>query len=116
MPDGDVIKLVIQGGSFALLAIMVVWLLWWGAPMMKEAVEAKDKACTDAFKEIVAKFDASLVRQEERHERQLAKRDIQTERIVESLDALATRIENIERRTDEFPIPRRKSGGEHTPN
>lgn len=105
MADGEVVKLILQGGSFGLMAIIVVWMLFYGAPMLKAAVESKDKNHTDAFERITTKFEAMQVRQDDRHERELTKRDGQMERIVTSLDALTDRIENVERRTDEFPIP-----------
>ncbi len=38
MPDSEVIKVLIQLGSFGLLAIITVWLLWKGAPMLRDTL------------------------------------------------------------------------------
>lgn len=39
MPDSELLKLVLQLGSFGLIALAVVWHLFRGAPMLKEALE-----------------------------------------------------------------------------
>lgn len=123
MPDSEVFKLILQLGSFGLLAIIVVWLLWKGAPMLTAAIEAKDKVHAEAFECVVEKFDEALERQATKHdaavdrvvtanERQLAKRDTADERktaavekLAEVVGRLSDRVEKIERRTDEYPAP-----------
>lgn len=39
MPDSEAFKLILQGGSFGLLAIGVVWLLFWFAPRLQGTLE-----------------------------------------------------------------------------
>lgn len=34
--DPELLKLVLQGGSFALLAVCFIWLLVWGVPMLRD--------------------------------------------------------------------------------
>lgn len=36
--DPEIFKVILNGGSFGLLAIIVVWLLWKGAPAIQDAV------------------------------------------------------------------------------
>ena len=39
MPDFELFKLIMNGGMFGLWAIFVVWCLFYGAPMLKSALE-----------------------------------------------------------------------------
>lgn len=38
MPDAEMFKIILNGGSFGLLAIGVVWALFWGAPMLRDTL------------------------------------------------------------------------------
>lgn len=39
MPDAEMVKVVLNGGSFGLLAIIVIWLLFKGGPMFVAAID-----------------------------------------------------------------------------
>lgn len=39
MPDVEVLKLLFNGGAFGLLAIIVVWILFYGAPMLRDTLK-----------------------------------------------------------------------------
>lgn len=39
VPDVEVFKLLLNGGMFGLWAIFIVWLLWYGAPMVRDALK-----------------------------------------------------------------------------
>lgn len=38
MPESEIFKVIIQLGSFGLLAVAVVWMLYYGAPMIRDTV------------------------------------------------------------------------------
>lgn len=40
MPESEIFKTIIQLGSFGLLAIAVVWMLYYGAPMIRDTIKA----------------------------------------------------------------------------
>jgi len=38
MPESEIFKVIIQLGSFGLLGIAVVWMLYYGAPMIRDTI------------------------------------------------------------------------------
>lgn len=68
MPESELFKVAVQGGSFAVLVLLVVWSLWKGIPnalaLHKETVTA-----------IVAEERAERASILERHDKEMEKRD-----------------------------------------
>lgn len=95
MNDAQILNWVVQGGSFALVVAVMLYL---GRVLIPKTIEA--------FERQTAKYESMSERQEQRHERELAKRDQALERLAGSIDVLASRIERVEARTDEYrPLP-----------
>lgn len=40
MAESETFKVILQGGSFGLLAIAVVWMLYYGAPMIRDTLKS----------------------------------------------------------------------------
>lgn len=40
MAESEILKVILQGGSFGLLAIAVVWMLYYGAPMIRDTLKS----------------------------------------------------------------------------
>lgn len=141
MPDSEIFKLVIQLGSFGLLAIIVAWVLRYGAPMLKQTVEEKDARFTASLAAIadaaraertamLAKFDTMLERQEARHEDEKKRRDAALDKMTAQLEHVAEtmagvtrvlgdatdRLGRVEARTDEFPTPQPRPRRPHSKN
>lgn len=80
MPDSEVFKVILQGGSFGLLAIFVVWVLFRGAPMLqtmlekisndhKSTVAIITKDCSDGQREIRVWVSVELAKLNAAHEK-----------------------------------------------
>lgn len=80
MPDSEMLKVILQGGSFGLLAIFVIWVLFRGAPMLqtmlekistdhKATVAIITKDCSDSQREIRIWVSAELLKLNISHEK-----------------------------------------------
>ena len=90
--DLPVLNAVIQGGSFGLLAAVVLWV---GRVLIPRIFAEHEK--------IMSSHRADLKEKDDRHERELAKRDAAFERtaaanekVAEAVDKLADRVERLE--------------------
>jgi vacuolar-type H+-ATPase catalytic subunit A/Vma1 len=73
MPESEVFKTAMQGGMFGLWLIFIVWMLWYGAPMLRDTM-AKMTADNKEAVSVVAKATAEMLSQHEkscREERQM---------------------------------------------
>jgi hypothetical protein len=92
--DPELFKTLLQGGSFGLLAVAVVWLLFTGAPMIRDAntrMTADLKATVDA---LVAAFRAELKEQREWLTEELDKRDAALDRMSQAIAQISDRVNN----------------------
>jgi ABC-type transport system involved in cytochrome bd biosynthesis fused ATPase/permease subunit len=48
--DVEIFKIILNGGMFGLLAIIVVWILFYGAPMVRDALIQSRKAIENLAK------------------------------------------------------------------
>lgn len=67
MPESELLKVILQGGSFGLLAIAVVWMLYYGAPMIRETIKALGESHEAVVMRLTDKIEAS----DHEHTRQL---------------------------------------------
>lgn len=65
--ETEVFKLVIQLGSFGLLAIAVIWMLYYGAPMIRDTVKSLGESHVKAMEAIAVRLEKI----EEQHTHQL---------------------------------------------
>jgi len=83
MPDSEVLKMVLQGGMFALWAIFLVWLLFYGAPSLERTLKqmSADHSATlattaqkheEAVRVQAAKNEAAVAALAEAHEAAVA--------------------------------------------
>jgi len=91
-PDSQIVSIIIQGGSMGLLAVIIVYAGRHGFP-----------ALLDAFKQQGQEFRDVLMKMQERHERELDKRDLEVQRrdavcdkFAEAALRLAARIDLLE--------------------
>jgi hypothetical protein len=100
MSDASALQLVVQLGSFGLLAYSIVYVIRVVIPRVVEAFERQ-----------AVKFEAMHEKQEERHARELDKRDEVSERIAAALDRVTDRLTKLEARTDQYhPLPHTANG------
>lgn len=86
MTNEQLLYTIIQGGSFAVLVVIIVWV---GRTLVPSSLSA--------FRDQGTRFDAALQRQEDRHAVELQLRDVRDAR---SDDALARLISAVDRLTD----------------
>lgn len=94
MPESEIFKVIIQLGSFGLLAIAVVWMLYYGAPMIRDTVTALGKSHEAAVAKIAEenkraaeKHAEALESLGDRHEKAVASLVAEQSRLVQQLDA-----------------------------
>ncbi|HEY1191904.1 MAG TPA: hypothetical protein VGE74_30010 [Gemmata sp.] len=90
MTSEQTLYLIVQGGSFAVLVLIILWV---GRVLVPTALAA--------FREQGERYEKIHERNEARHAAELAKRDEQFERLTDVVGALANRVEKIEERTGE---------------
>lgn len=99
MPD---LNAVLQYGSFGVIVLIILWI---GYRVVPDALEMH----RTTIDKLVGDFRAESKEREDRHDRELARRDAGFERVVMSLDKLSERVGDLENRTDEHPPLRRPS-------
>lgn len=82
MPDSETFKLILNGGSFGLLAIGVVWVLFWGAPMLKNTLEKITDAHLKAIDTVTEHCREETKEQREWLAAEMDKRDAVLERLA----------------------------------
>lgn len=82
MPESEVFKMAMQGGMFGLWLIFIVWLLYRGAPMLRETMATMSADHKEAIM-VAAKVAAEMISQHEktcREERQQLQTQFAAER------------------------------------
>ena len=103
MTDASALHLIVQLGSFGLLAWIAVYVVRVIIPRVVAAFEAQ-----------ATKFEQMHERQELRHTRELEKLDAATEQIADALYRVTERLVKLETRTDlHRPVPHRHSHRTH---
>ena len=88
MPDLTILNWIVQGGSFALVVAIFVYL---GYVLIPKTLST--------FERMTVLFDGILQRTENRHAAELVKRD---DKIVASLDKVTERLTRLEARSEEW--------------
>lgn len=75
VPDVEVFKIVMNGGMFGLWAVFVVWLLWYGAPMVRDTLKYVADKIDDVADKNEKAIDKLIVmiethREQDRHDNQ----------------------------------------------
>ena len=60
MPDTEMFKAVVQGGSFALVVLLFCWILFRLEPRIREMIEKKDAMHADTIKAITEASAATI--------------------------------------------------------
>lgn len=109
--DLQIVTVVLQAGAFGLLLVASVWI---GRYLVPKAFET--------YENMQARHAASFDEQETRHAAEKLRRDTTFEKLAESMTTLSAgmkdivralgdvvdRLEDVERRTDEHPMPPKK--------
>lgn len=82
MDQLEIVKVIINGGSFALIAVGVVWMLFYGVPAIQKAFTVVEEKHAATIASIEAQHTASLAqhRAECREERREAESRFRAER------------------------------------
>lgn len=114
MPDAQLLNWLVQGGSFALVCAMMVYI---GYILVPKTIAA--------FERQADKFDGLVRRIEDRHGVELTKRDERDERIATAIDRLADsqdrlseRLSRLEAKSDTAehkPVDDKRSGANKRP-
>lgn len=118
MPESEIFKVIIQLGSFGLLAIAVVWMLYYGAPMIRDTVkglaeshQATEKANIEKYeaiqRQLSEKIESAVMTLSDRHERAVATLVGEQTKLVQQMDANCRqeRIQMAELLAKTMPVP-----------
>lgn len=92
MPENEMFKMALQGGSFALVTLLFGWLLFRGMPMLREMAIKQEETIQALY--LAAKSERDKLASECRQERQeqaeecrqeREQRDERFERVIESI-------------------------------
>lgn len=72
MADVELFKLIMNGGSFALMALFVVWILFKASPILKESLEKKDAAHNATILAMAADHRTTMTAMAEAHRTSIA--------------------------------------------
>lgn len=60
MPESEAIKVIIQLGSFGLIAIGVVWMLYRGAPMLRDTLKGLSESQVAASEKVAEAHEEAI--------------------------------------------------------
>ncbi|MDB5310665.1 MAG: hypothetical protein JWO38_4867 [Gemmataceae bacterium] len=94
MPDPAYLQVLVQGGSFTVLVVIIVWFGWKVIP---DAFQLHQATITD----LVTRFTAERKELDDRHERDLTRRDSAFEKLAGGLTQVTTQLETLNHRLDD---------------
>ena len=86
-------KLILNGGSFALLVFLVLWTMLKGIPMLREDNRTTAKIHSDTISALVTEFRTERREQREFDRQEWVKRDNVIDRLAEAVNHLAVQVQ-----------------------
>ena len=91
MPESELFKMALQGGSFGLLVLGFIWAIGWGIPMIRDESRAARIAHTQTVADLLSEFREETRLQREFNRGEHERRDQAIQNLADAVSRLARR-------------------------